>query len=346
MNRRNAASSWSGLLRWCMLTNTRSRWFLIVFSWLTATGVAHLPTGASEPAPMPPGRHADPLQVQFRPRMADAPVNMGLSAGEIGRSETAVGDSAIHGMGPDGVALGAPVPENTPSGASSFFGAPQERFAGPGQPLIQESWDFRPFSVTGVFGFVQGSTLIDDWIRGNQGVFGGFQLGWDCENYWGFETRFAWAEVEVIDSDRAIAAQIANDDAAGLAPNDPFRHRFDGRRHNHVFFWDAHALYYPWGDSAWRPYLMAGMGATHMSFMDRTDVRYRDNLFTVPVGAGVKYRLGDFLAVRVEAADFMAFGGGHTLELIHNVTVIGALELRLGGARRAYWPWNPGRHYW
>jgi hypothetical protein len=172
------------------------------------------------------------------------------------------------------------------------------------------------------------------------------QLGWDGGHYWGFETRLAWAEVDIIDSDRAIAAQHAKDDAAGLAPNDPFRHRFDSRRHDHLFFWDAHTLVYPWGDAAWRPYLMAGLGTTQTSFMDRTDVRYRDILFTVPFGAGIKYRANDFFAVRMECADYIAFGGGQSLELTHNVMITGGVELRFGGPRRAYWPWNPGRHYW
>jgi hypothetical protein len=175
---------------------------------------------------------------------------------------------------------------------------------------------------------------------------GGAQLGWDVEHYWGFETRFAWAVVEVVDSDRAIAAQIANDDAARLAPDARFRHRFDGRRNNHLFFWDAYALYYPWGESACRPFLLAGVGATAMSFIDRTDVSYKPTLFTVPIGAGIKYRVNDFCAIRMECADYMGFGGGRTIELLHNVTVTGGLEIRFGGPRRAYWPWNPGRHYW
>jgi hypothetical protein len=297
-----------------------------------------LPIRAAEPAPMPSIRQDDPLQ--FKPRIRE-PVGISpVPADEIG-------DPAISGLESDGSEVAGAMPEISFSPESSgFFRRPRERFAGPGQPLIQESWDFRPFSISGFFGFLQGSTLIDDWARANQGVVGGVQLGWDCEHYWGFETRFAWAEPEVVDSDRAIAAQVANDDAAGLAPDDRFRHRFDGRRHNHVFIWDAHAIFYPWGDSAWRPYLMTGVGATAMRFIDRTDVTYTDTLFTLPVGLGVKYRLGDFLAVRMEAADYMAFGGGRTLELIHNVTITGGVEYRFGGSRRAYWPWNPGRHYW
>jgi len=319
----------------------------LVFGVLLLTGLpANGPAvRAAEPAPLPPIRDDDPLQ--FRPQIQHTPFSVPAPIDGFDRSFSPSTDPANPGpdyeaAGPDGLMAHVPGSFTSPQ----FFRGPQDRYTGRGYPLIQESWSFRPFSLAGVFGLVQGSPLIDDWIRENQGVLGGVQLGWDTAPYWGFETRFAWAKVEVIDSDRAIAAQIAKDNAAGLSPTAPLRNRFAGRRYNRVFFWDAHALYYPWGDSALRPYLMLGLGATAMSFVDRTDVSYKDTLFTLPFGVGLKYRMNDFLAARVEAADFMAFGGGQTLELIHNVTVIGGLEVRFGGRRRAYWPWNPGRHYW
>ncbi len=300
---------------------------------------------AAEPDPLPPLRDEDPLQ--FQPQIRQAPNREPMPMGDFGRSLSRLGDGENSSPGQEIADPAIAMPQGPePYASPSFFRRSEERYRGPGHPLIQESWSFRPFSLAGVFGMVQGSPLIDDWIRENQGVLGGVQLGWDTTPYWGFETRFAWAKVEVIDSDRAIAAQIAKDDAAGLPAGDPFRNRFNGRRYNRVFFWDAHALYYPWGDSALRPYLMLGLGATAMSFIDRTDVSYKDTLFTLPFGVGMKYWMNDFLAARIEAADFMAFGGGQTLELIHNVTVIGGLEVRFGGPRRAYWPWNPGRHYW
>ncbi len=310
---------------------------VVVWPWWGQEGES------AEPAPLPPLHDEDPLQFrpQIRqiPRRESQPIEDGAFA-DLGAPASSTLD--YHAADPTGL-----MADGAPSFASPrFFRGPDERFKGLGHPLIQDSWSFRPFSLGGVFGFVQGSPLIDDWIRENQGVLGGVQLGWDASSYWGFETRFAWAKVEVIDSDRAIAAQIAKDDGAGLSASHPFRRRFDGRRYNRVFFWDAHALYYPWGDSAFRPYFMVGLGATAMSFIDRTDVTYKDTLFTLPLGIGMKYRINDFLAARIEAADFMAFGGGQTLELVHNVTVIGGVEMRFGGPRRAYWPWNPGRHYW
>jgi len=299
----------------------------------------------AETAPLPA-----PRSETFRdsaPKLRAGPPNGSIFATDPSQPGEPIGDSTTRGL-EQALPPNALVPPEDASelGSSRFSRKAEERYQGPGQPLIQESWNFRPFSISGFYGFVQGGSLIDDWTRENQGVFGGFQLGWDYANYWGVETRFAWAELEVIDTDRAIAAQVAKDDAAGVPADSPFRHRFDSRRHDHRFFWDAHALFYPWGDAAWRPFLLAGFGATSVNFMDRTDVRYRDTLFTVPFGLGVKYRVGDFVAFRVECTDYMGFGGGRNLELLHDLTVLGGFEIRLGGPRRAYWPWNPGRHYW
>lgn len=344
MNWPIAASSLTGR---CVRQGPRllSSWLAVSVLLILMLQASESVLKAGEPAPLPPIPDEDALE--FRPQIRRAPAADPAAIDGLGRSFAPLSDPASP-VSDD--ALGDPA-EVMPDGSGSyapsrFFRRSQQRYLGPGGPLIQESWSFRPFSLAGVFGLVQGSPLIDDWIRENQGVLGGVQFGWDTSPYWGFETRLSWAKVEVIDTDRAIAAQIAKDDAAGLSPNDPFRHRFDGRRYNRVFFWDAHALYYPWGDSAFRPYVMVGLGATAMSFIDRTDVSYKDTLFTLPFGLGIKYRMNDFLAARIEAADFMGFGGGQTLELIHNVNVIGGLEVRFGGSRRAYWPWNPGRHYW
>ena len=34
------------------------------------------------------------------------------------------------------------------------------------------------------------------------------------------------------------------------------------------------------------------------------------------------------------------------LETVHHLLATGGVEVRFGGSRTAYWPWNPGRHYW
>lgn len=227
-----------------------------------------------------------------------------------------------------------------------FFRLPEERFLGPGEPLIQESWLIRPLSIGGFFGFVQGSQLIHDWTYEKQGMIGGMTLGCDFDHYFGCEMRMAFGRVVIGDSMRAVAAQEAADDAAGLVSTDRARRRFDNGRDNDLFLWEASVLYYPWGDSRWRPYATLGVGATSVDFIDRFSTVYQDAFFTMPFGIGVKYLHSDCLAFRLEMMDHMAFGGGKPIETMHHFSITAGMELRFGGARRAYWPWNPGRHYW
>jgi hypothetical protein len=227
-----------------------------------------------------------------------------------------------------------------------FFRLPEERFRGPGQPLIQESWRLRPLSFGGFYGFVQGSQLIDDWAYEEQGMIGGMTLGWDFHHYFGCEMRLAFGRVVIGDNSRAIEAQIAADDAAGLGAADPARRRFDNGRDNDIFLWEVSVLYYPWGDSRWRPYATLGVGMTSVDFIDRLSTVYQDAFFTLPFGLGVKYLHSDCLAFRLELMDHMAFGGGKPIETLHHLSITAGMEVRFGGARRAYWPWNPGRHYW
>ncbi len=222
---------------------------------------------------------------------------------------------------------------------------PDERFRGPGEPLVQESWSFRPLSIGGFFGFVQGSGLIEDWVRERQGMVIGATLGWDFHHYFGCEMRLAFGRVVVGDSAWAIAAQAAADDAAGLAPADPARRRFDPGRDNDFFLWELSVLYYPWGDSRWRPYATLGLGTSGVDFVDRLSTVYQDVYVTVPFGVGVKVLQGDCLAFRLELMDHVAFGGGKPVGTVHHLTLTMGMEFRFGGARRAYWPWNPGRHY-
>jgi len=226
----------------------------------------------------------------------------------------------------------------------SLFAPPAGRHRGVGQPLLRESWRYRPFSAGWFVGMVQGGPLIDDWVGGNRGLFGGYRLGWDYDHYWGCEMRFSFGNVSLDDSLRARNAQQAADDEKGFAADDPFRNRFDRRRDATVGLWDVSLLYYPWGDAAWRPYLMAGLGTAGVRFIDRLSTRYDETTFAMPVAVGVKYRCNDWAALRLECADNIGFGD--TLNTVHYVSLTGGVEVRFGGSRMAYWPWRPGRHYW
>lgn len=234
-----------------------------------------------------------------------------------------------------------------PGGAApGLVGPPAPRHHGIGQPLLCESWRYRPFSAGWFMGGMQGSPLVDDWVGQKSGFFAGYRLGWDVDHYWGCEMRLGFGSVALYDSQRAKDAQQAADTARGIAADDPFRQRFDARRDCNVVFWDVSLLYYPWGDAAWRPYLMAGLGTARIDFVDRLSIPLDKTVFALPLALGLKYRCSDWLALRLELADNMAFGSGSGLNTLHNLSLTAGVEIRFGGTRKAYWPWNPGRHYW
>jgi opacity protein-like surface antigen len=222
---------------------------------------------------------------------------------------------------------------------------PQGRHRGLGCPLVGESWLNRPYSAGWFMGAMTGSPLIDDWIGLKTGFSGGYRIGWDSDYYWGLETRLTLAGVPVCDSARAVHAQWDADTAAGLAVDHPRRRRFDSGRAADVLHWDVSVLYYPWGDSEWRPYLAAGLGLSEVRAIDRLSRYYDETMFALPVAVGLKWRATDRMVLRVEAGDLMSFSGGG-FGTLHHLTYNAGVEVRFGGTRRAYWPWNPGRHYW
>jgi opacity protein-like surface antigen len=222
---------------------------------------------------------------------------------------------------------------------------PRGRYLGPGQPLLRESWQYRPFSIGWYMGAMQGGTLVDDWTGADAGYFGGYRLGWDYDYYWGCEFRAGLASLPEWDSARAKAAQVEADNLAGVAPDNPWRSRYDRSRNVDVNLWDASLLYYPWGDSTWRPYALVGLGAARVAFEDRLATDYDETLFSMPMGLGLKYRCNNRVALRLECLDNIFVGSGD-LETTHNVSLNAGVEIRFGGPRKAYWPFNPSNHYW
>ena len=239
-------------------------------------------------------------------------------------------------------------------GASTYIACPncqhfpRMRLAGQGmgQPLQRESWRYRPFSAGWLMGMMEGSPLIDDWVGLKEGFVGGYRFGWDFDHYWGCEMQFGFASVGLYDSDHAKQAQEAADALLNLDPSDPYLSRFEQRRDADVSMWDIHFLHYPWGDATWRPYWSIGLGSVHVRFMDRLSERRAKTLLGVPIALGLKYRCNDWLALRVEVSDTIAFGGGPDFNTLNSLLVTGGIEVRFGGTRKVYWPYSPGRHYW
>ena len=111
-----------------------------------------------------------------------------------------------------------------------------------------------------------------------------------------------------------------------------------------VFIWDLNWIYYPTGDTRWRPYLTAGFGLLDADYDDLT-TKYHDTALAFPWGVGFKYRHSTRVALRFDVLDHLTFATGPQ-NMMHNITVSAGFESRFGGgSRKNYWPWNPGRNW-
>jgi hypothetical protein len=112
-----------------------------------------------------------------------------------------------------------------------------------------------------------------------------------------------------------------------------------------MFLWSYSLMYYPWGDSAIRPYWRWGIGNTRVDFPLDDGTRHGEWLFTFPIGVGVKWPILPWLAARTELTDYLAFDGSD-VPTQNNLTLTFGLECRFGARPRSYWPWHPSRHIW
>jgi hypothetical protein len=89
------------------------------------------------------------------------------------------------------------------------------------------------------------------------------------------------------------------------------------------------------------------VGVAQFDFGDEFDNNIRETTFGLPLGVGMKYLIHPTTAFRMELMDNIAFSTG-PLDTQHNITLTAGVEIRFGGVRRSYWPWNPGQDvgYW
>ncbi len=196
------------------------------------------------------------------------------------------------------------------------------RDVGLGIPLKGTSWLNRPFHVDWFLGPLLGDDLITNRVSQDNVLFGGLRLGFDFDYFWGIEWRIAWADphasfatpsVEPIDVSFVIS--------------------------------DVDILYYPWGDSKVRPYLLWGLGVTQLDFVDDTGFNHHATLATMPFGAGVQFHQWPWLVWRLEFLDNLAFGADQ-VSTMNNVSFSIGMEWRLGARPASYWPWRSSRKIW
>jgi hypothetical protein len=190
------------------------------------------------------------------------------------------------------------------------------RHIGLGQPLEGTSWRNRPWFAGAFFGGAFHGDLTDN-VRQNNGSLMGLRLGWDLDHYFGLEGRYAFSNPQIMDD-------------GGHSLGD-----------SHDYLMDVSALYYPFGDARWRPYLGAGIGMATYRFRDETDERIHDSAVSVPIGLGVKYFYSPHFTLRLDAVDNLTFGSDN-LDAMNNFFLLGSVEYRFGGRRRSYFPWHGG----
>ena len=148
------------------------------------------------------------------------------------------------------------------------------RYVGLGEPLEGASWRNRPYAAGWFAGIVDGVPLTGE-VDEHQGFFGGYRFGWDYDHYYGLETRIGGAAIGLSDPSGAVGNRTAD-----------------------LLVWDVNWVYYPWGDSRWRPFASFGLGIVNVDFTDQLNRRFVELLLIVlvarPVGVGP---LNDYLAL-------------------------------------------------
>lgn len=196
------------------------------------------------------------------------------------------------------------------------------RNAGMGVPLVGTSWLNRPYYAGIELGPVWITNPPQPDISHDVDLLGGLYIGDDWEYYWGTELAVERATPELINSTKPHAD-----------------------RGDRMMIWTANMLYYPWGDSLYRPYWRCGVGALEIDYVKDDGHRRDETLWAFPVGIGIKYPFRRWLALRAEVSDTIG-AGNSGVAAQHDWSLSFALEWRFGAHPQSYWPWNPSRHIW
>jgi hypothetical protein len=202
----------------------------------------------------------------------------------------------------------------------------------------EQGWLYRPLYAGVFFGPLFGRELVPDWVSEKTGFLGGVRLGWDFDPYWGVEMRYAFGNIRLSDSARAIAERDYWASVTSYAFNE--NTRYSARN-----MLDVSLLYYFSSDKRWRPYVLFGVGYASLRFDDILGEHWTHSTVDMPLAIGIKYLCSDQLALRLEFNDTILVGNSD-LETVHDINLTLGLEARFGGSRRSYWPWNPGDRYW
>ncbi|WP_254508615.1 porin family protein [Anatilimnocola floriformis] len=175
-----------------------------------------------------------------------------------------------------------------------------------GKPLEGTSWLAAPYSAGFFVGGIGGAMLVDNQLEQSIGGTFGLRFGVDYDHRWGLEKRFGFAEMGVFDV-LEHQRQIVN-----------------------LEMGDIDLLFYPWGDTRWRPYMSGGAGLSHFNYESDSGRRIDRLLFGLPFGMGVKYFWSEGISIRAELIDNLMLGA-HELSTMNNISVAAGIEFRYSG---------------
>lgn len=185
---------------------------------------------------------------------------------------------------------------------------------GIGGPLQADGWRSQPFSISGFSGATNGGPLIRGRVHEVPSFYGGVNFGWDYDHFWGIEKRLGFGALQLTNGrDQRLPT--------GLSVTGEYR-----------------LMYYPLGDTRWRPFLTTGIGWSDFYFRDDVNHQHLDTLFLFPFGVGLKYRIRDRLALRIDLIDELTLGS-HLTSTFHYVALTAGLEFRYG-QRLLRLPWH------
>lgn len=185
---------------------------------------------------------------------------------------------------------------------------------GLGDPLPLPGWRGQPFSISGFSGATNGGPLMHNRVHELPSFYGGMNFGWDYDHYWGIEKRLGFGALNLTNG-RGQRLQT------GLSVTGEYR-----------------LMYYPLGDSRWRPFLTTGIGWSDFYFRDDVNHQHLDTLFLFPFGVGLKYHCGERWALRIDLIDELTLGS-HLTSTFHYVALTAGLEFRYG-QRLLRLPWH------
>ena len=186
---------------------------------------------------------------------------------------------------------------------------------GDGEPLLGRGWRNQPFSITTFAGATAGGPLISGHVNQQPSFYGGLNFGWDYDDRWGVEKRLGFGAMDLTDGDHRSISKT------GLSVTGEYR-----------------LMYYPLGDTRWRPFVTAGLGWSDFYFNDDRGASHLDTTVMIPFGLGVKYLYTERIAAHVDMIDEVNFGTG-PLSTFHYVALTAGVEFRYG-KRLLRMPWH------